>query len=491
MQNEVEIDLLDLGKKLLLKWKQIIIITIVIAAVFTGYRYMQSVRSYQASLAAQQENEDADTITKNAQAAYDALSEEEQSTVRTALRLREEIEADQEYMEAALLMQIDPYEESVVTIQYQIADVEEDEMIGKTLEKAYLNYLNSAGYQDEVVTQLDWDEDAQYICELISATSNATNAVVENSSTDDETNYYNNIINLDSSDAFFAVTVKGVDSESAEELATALQQVVNNYAAVLNEKIGTHTLSCIESYTTTAVDKELKTQIDTISSTIRDNQDSLSDLLDAFSDEQTSAYEQLLAADDAVVSDSTEVASADATTSSDSELTKPALSKRDILLGIMAGLFLGCAIYAAIYILNGKVHTAEELRDGYGVSLIAKVGTSDRALHQEILLTNILIACEKESAKTLHIMTSIAMNDTDCQLLESVIHDLSTKGISAAMSEEILTNSDGLKEASAADAVIIVEKLEATKRQSFDGEVRFCNEMSIKCLGIVVFEDGK
>ena len=227
MQNEVEIDLLDLGKKLLLKWKQIIIITIVIAAVFTGYRYMQSVRSYQASLAAQQENEDADTITKNAQAAYDALSEEEQSTVQTALRLREEIEADQEYMEAALLMQIDPYEESVVTIQYQIADVEEDEMIGKTLEKAYLNYLNSAGYQDEVVTQLDWDEDAQYICELISATSNATNAVVENSSTDDETNYYNNIINLDSSDAFFAVTVKGVDSESAEELATALQQVVN------------------------------------------------------------------------------------------------------------------------------------------------------------------------------------------------------------------------------------------------------------------------
>ena len=188
---EIEINLVDLLKKLCTQWKQIAICAVVFACLLGGYQMIS--------------NKGATKKTKGNVSETIQLTDFERQNVNAAVALKKENDSIKEYLDESIAMNIDPYHKNQVVLLYSI-DGASKRSRQKIIE-SYLNFVSSGGMIESLQKSggEKWNMDQTYLAELISA----------NQKTDTS---YQIVIDDIAAESLFYVQAVGKDEEMAENL---------------------------------------------------------------------------------------------------------------------------------------------------------------------------------------------------------------------------------------------------------------------------------
>lgn len=142
----------DLLKEIVRRIGLVIILGIIVAVLCCGYKYVKDSKAAKAA-----NSEDTTTTVK--------LTDEEQTDVNNVISVQDNMKEQQEYLDNSVLMQINAYDESRVTLQYRI--ITGDKQVSKDLLSAYDNYVTNGSLAQDMISH-GVDMDLQYLTELLS-----------------------------------------------------------------------------------------------------------------------------------------------------------------------------------------------------------------------------------------------------------------------------------------------------------------------------------
>ena len=171
MENQVrEISLRHLFWKVILGWKYLIVCAVLFAILLPGVKYAKDAQAYKAAQQPQDTVQEA-TFTKD-----------EQQQIDDVKSLQILLDKNSAYMQDSILMNIDPYQEHVLELQYYIAsdytynyskDNKKDYTSAVT--NAYVDYAVNGLNQKEIWDGVNAKAEDKYLAELISASSDSDN----------------------------------------------------------------------------------------------------------------------------------------------------------------------------------------------------------------------------------------------------------------------------------------------------------------------------
>lgn len=218
---ETSIDLVDLTRRIMLRWKAIVICMIICAVLVDGYYYVRTARSASpAEDTVISGDEKADIFAEYEQKLSDHEIKEVQTAARAYAQMYRDFQDMLEYCENSILMQLDANCVSTMTLLYYI---EQDTSVSeaKNATNAIVDSLLAIAKGEDVCEQirdtLGWDVDTSYINDLIS-TSAGTDIDIdtgEEAETDDSLVRQNRtlIIKIYAPDEESATTMGGDPSE--------------------------------------------------------------------------------------------------------------------------------------------------------------------------------------------------------------------------------------------------------------------------------------
>ena len=459
---EVEINLVDLLRKLCMQWKPILVCAVVFACLLGGYKYMRDKSAVKTANSSKSMEE----VT---------LTDLEQKNVNAAIELSEEVEKIEEYIDQSILMNIDPNHKNRVVLLYSI-----DDATKKTKQKiveSYLNFLSSGGALD-AIKKLDskkWDMDKSYLEELISAYQRGDSS-------------YQIVMNDTTAETLMYIETTGKDAEMAEDLAADIQTVLEEYHSTVKEVCGEHTLTLLSNEKSVRPDSSVMSLQHDKNALLTNNLTTLKNLTDAFSEEQKAVYEN------ATVKDGEKK----------EEVVSAGISKKYILLGFVGGIFVYCCIYACWYLLRDTVKSMEELKDYYNFpfygGIILKKGTkgngqdlsgSQKDVYEREkaqMMNRVRLACQKQEASTICLATDFSLNEQEKECLSGVSKQLKEWGINTVLGENISGNISVWDELTKAGIVLMIYKIGTTTHQMIDEEMSFYLENDIAVIGAVALE---
>ena len=474
---EKEIRITELIWKILYAWRFVILCAVVCAVLLTGLKYVKD-KSNLAAASVQNNLSEAD-LREN-------LTSDQESALTQAESVQRQLEEKQDYQADSILMNIDAYAKKVVTLQYYVntnytvnlnSSISMDYV--DSLIDSYTAYIENKGLNDSVADMLDWSVDQVYIGELIKVGGRIK-------SDGDQTNTVN------TSGKTFTVYITGADDDQIKELADAVEQAIDAYQPVLSDTIGAHELTLVDRYKSVVTDETLAASQASLQTSISDLETKLGTLTAAFTDVQ----QKLLNGD------TTDESAAAAAVSA-------GISKKYVLLGAFAGVFLACLWIVLRYILSGRIQSGEELQEMYSLRLIGTLNTEkkkkrflngmDRWLdsirfketltmeeQQEWILTNIVVTCKKEKIGHVFFTTSIHADETADKITKLLLERLKEHGIQVTFGENIMRNAGAFEQMAEIGHVVILEKAGTTQYAVLEKELTACSEQEAGVLGIIM-----
>lgn len=474
---EKEIRLTELIWKILYAWRFMILCVVVCAVLLTGLKYGKD-KSNLAAASAQNNLSEAD-LREN-------LTTDQENALTQAESVQRQLEEKQDYQAESILMNIDAYAKKVVTLQYYVntnytvnlnSSISMDYV--DSLIDSYTAYIENKGLNGSVTETLDWSVDEVYVGELIKVGGRIK-------SDGDQTNTVN------TSGKTFIVYVTGEDDDQIKELADAVEQAITAYQPVLSDTIGAHELTLVDRYESVVTDETLAASQASLQTSITDLETKLSTLTAAFTDVQ----QKLLDGNTAEKS-STETASS------------AGISKKYILFGAFIGLFLGCLWIVLRYILSGRIQSAEELQEMYGLRILGNLAAEEKKRRfldgfdrwldaircietwtveeqQELILTNIVVTCKKEKIGHVFFTTSVHVDETEDKITKVISEKLRENGIQVTFGENIMRNAGAFEQMAEIGHVVILEKAGTTQYTVLEKELTACSEQGALLLGIIV-----
>ncbi len=483
---EKEINLMDLLWKLVYSWRAIIIWSVVFACLLTAVKYMKDSKNQEV---------DQKTLTENIRS---GLTEDENVTLEQAIVENKAIEKqlmnNTEYQKKSILMNIDPYNENQVILQYYVNahySVNLSESFTKdytpTLIKAYETYLANLNFTEDFVRTLDVD-DSRYLSELIRINLD----IMQNSGS----GFDSSNLSVDT----FRVSVTGKDMDQARILTDFIKQAVGTYQSELSEKIGVHDLILIDSHEQVIQDSELaekQAKVETTNYNLRVQQDSLKSKLSA---QQLQVLEQERNGELAVEDDTVDLQK------------KAGINKKYTILGFLVGAFFACVLIALKYIMDSHIKSEKEIQEFYGLRIFGVLDQQqpskkmfsfvDRWLDRirgqqrgnlqeqlEITITNLRMTCKKADMNKVFFTTSIRLNENEKRSVDQIMGQLNQQGIETIFEENIMRNSNALVKMSEIGTVVLIEKSKQTEYQALEQEINLCQDQSAKLLGVIAMNE--
>ena len=210
----------DLLKEILRRIGLVIILGIIVAALCCGYKYAKDSKAAKAA-----NSEDTTTTIK--------LTDKEQTDVNNVIAVQDNMKEQQAYLDNSVLMQINAYDESRVTLQYRI--ITGDKQLSKDLLSAYDNYVTNGSLAQDMIDH-GIDMDLQYLTELL---------YFEKDSDKDEGNSDSTVI-TDTPALTFEIRVIHKNQKSCEELAAVIPECLSDFEQKLQESTGAHKLNLVD-----------------------------------------------------------------------------------------------------------------------------------------------------------------------------------------------------------------------------------------------------
>lgn len=460
---EVEINLMDLLRKLCKQWKQILVCAVVFACLLGGYRFIKGSGEAQTNGAA--------VSTEGI-----VLTKDEQKRVDGAVTLSDEIEANQKYMDESILMNIDPYHKDRAVLLYSIEDV--SKRTKQRIVESYLSFIRDGGAIKELKEKAPdtWTMDDSYLAEVIYAYQG----------NDGSTQI---VVNETTANALFYIEVTGRDEKMVAELAKGLQEAVDAYQVSVKKNAGEHTLTLLSKEQGVKSDSGLATTQHDKNYQLSNNLYNLKTLTDTFSEQQKAVYEEQIAkADDVKVI----------------KKKDSGISIKWIVLGFAGGIFVYCGIFACFYLLRDTVKSVEELKTHYtfpifgGITL--KKGTKgtgedlagrekdDYERQRAQMLNRIRLACQSKEITRICIASDFSFREQEKSFVESASKQLKAWGIETVVGENVAGNVSVWDTLTEVGSVLMLYKLGTTTHQMIDEEMGFYMENHLNVMGAMVIE---
>ena len=162
-QDDAEIDLIQLCKRLLVQWRAVVLVGIICGVVTMFGKYAVDMKDYQANLLASK---------TDVETAEESMSQDEKLAVREAVKNKELLDALSEYTENSLYFQMNPTKVRRVRCLYRVEAMNDDN--AQAVIAAYREYLLSEDGLNEFAKTAGINAEANYVGELLSVEKQAS-----------------------------------------------------------------------------------------------------------------------------------------------------------------------------------------------------------------------------------------------------------------------------------------------------------------------------
>lgn len=464
-REEREINLADLFWNILFGWRKWVCFGILFAVLLSGMRYFLDMRNYQAS-----QNIDAEKIESN-------LEKEELEQLTDAVRLQERIDNYEKYQEKSIVMQMDPYAEPILELQYR---VQSDYIINYTKDRErdytpelismYCNYISSGEMAQKVIEGASLSISQEDFVELVSVSNSSGGA---------------------SGSIFF--TISYPDKEMLQKISDVVKSLMEQKSTEF-QTVGSHELQLINESQSVVVDTALAERKNTIYNNITSLETQLKNMKSSFTSDQKALFDWQISE----------------MRGEDDEEEEPSFSIKYMILGAMVGIFLVCVWILFRMIFTSKLQNSEEIRNLYGMRLLGEIacpspkksffsGIDNQILHFrdrgkkkttveqqiKVIAANVAIFCKQQEIDCIY-MTGSEYGKTDNTNLDKIKEELSRQKIKIKDGGNMLHDADSLQAGVEIGHVVLVEQKGVSTYDEIYAEMNLLKEYQSDILGVVV-----
>ncbi len=449
---EVEIDLTDWIKSLLLHWKGMVICALAAAVLLGGYSYIKSKSIKEAA-----GRESAEEIE---------LKEEEQQSVAEAVQLAKEIADLENYMEQSVLMQIDPYQKNRIVLLYSIGQTSKQEL--QKISESYLSFLSYGGAVGAVAqADSEWDGIGDsYLAELVSAWQRADSTYRIISEND---------VGSIPAETLLYVEVTGVDAKMAEKLAADIQKALKDYEDEVQKVCGSHKLSLLKGEKSVVFDSSLLAQQREKKESLKSSRGNLKSMTEVFSHKQKAVYQEETGLDFNEGGQGTNA-------------ERAGVSFRYILLGVFAGVFGYCGLFACRYLMHDAIRSEKEFKAHYTIPFYGCIPVGKRQKEAERIWGRIRFMCRQQKVAKFCLAADSALSVQEKECMEQMKGKFEKWGIQPDVVEDLEGNISAWDQLADTGAVLLLCRLGHTSYATVDEQMGFYLENGIRVLGTVALD---
>ena len=476
MENqEREISLKELFWKIVLAWKAWLICGVIFAVLFAGLRYVKDMRSYQVAIESLKSTKG--NTAKDV--AETVLTADECQEVQDAKSVQQAMDKGRKYLQESVLMNIDPYQEQSLILQYYIdsdytwninKDISGDYTSAVT--NAYAEYVKSEVVTKRIQEELGLDVEERYIEELISVEELESAVKTED---------------------ILTVQVIYNDEKVLEQMAQILKECLEEQTATINNTVGSHTLKLLSENIAVHTDSELAEKQSTVQSQMDSYRTQLNTLLDTMTEDQLAELDIVLAEEEEIVTGT---------------LVKPSFSKKYLVLGFATGVIMVILWICGVAFFTSKLQSSQELETMYGLRLFGTMKKERKAVGLDkvllsiknrnqkqlskkasfqFLISNLELACKAENVTQIF-MTGTEIEHMEKAWLEEFVQKMEQAGIIVVYGENICYDAVNLRKASEIGCAILLEESGCSIYEEITKEVKILSEQNVKILGCIGVE---
>ena len=478
-RKENDWEITDLLWEVVRRWRLILVCTLIGAVILAGYQLVKDMKAAKAT-PEQVQVEQERTIEEMEQ----ALGTQDLDEVLGAVAMRKQLDEKSTYSKESALMQINPYAENVVYLQYYA--------IGDLIELDYASI-----FKQHITSSV-------YASELIDVETGGRTVYMMS-----DGDYASMDSNVDNNKNSFVVRVRGLSEEECMETAELIKADLKDYVQKLGTNISGISLTLIEENAVVIVDEELVYMQNQTATMIKQLNNNLDSLKSNMTGDQLALYVQYTDLMEQEAADSNENVEADNEVNSEAEITTSTevsvhLSITKLVIGAIIGLILAILWILLSFLVSAKLRSETEIKTLYRVNVLGSIRSGKKngidrqimkwryhrsgtlTLEQEVDLisANIKIACGNDNTDVY--LTGSDMESMPKEILEKLVATCKEKGVSVVIGKEISYHADALEKMAEVGRVLFVEQIRNSYCDEIYKEVIICMEHEIPVMGMIV-----
>jgi len=460
---ESEIDLKQLLNTFLFSWRKIIVVAIIFTIFCGGYKFTSGIRVLNDKL----------TIANQAstyQTALSAYNTTKETLENEIINLKTSSEHQKEYNDNSILMQINPFDEQIASLNYYVdtnyqiipnITYQNQDITGMVI-RAYVASLQNGKLYTFIINNLTSDIELGYLKEIIYLNPD----------------YENNTI--------YAQVVH-YDKTVCEEIFVLLKQYFEQEKDNINDIVGDHAISIINESFQTLVDFDLEKSQNTNILTLNNYKISLA--------EKQNALVTLIEPTQYVTTKSSIIKSA----------IKYAIA------GFILGSFLALVVIATVFLMSDRLLGTKELRSRYNLRVLGIMersskkrlfGFIDQFINKLVGISNVKIE-EKEAVKRIcaNLKAFLTMENisncnimltgtTDIKNIEALYNKISSELMISAgklmFGGNISYTAETINKVADCNAIVIVEEIGQSTYTEITKEIENIKDLNKKVIGIII-----
>lgn len=487
-QEETTIDLMDLLRRCLEKWKFILLWMLVGAVLIDCAGAAKSVLERKnAQTQLQQEEKDDETALLSAlKEAKDKLTDREADDVETAFSLYKEYQAAYEkelaYYQNSIRMKLNPAGVSTVRLSYLIDNhyeavypVMEHKDTTNDIISILTNSVFTESTNQKIADALQIDN-VVYAQELVSTYSNDNNVL-----------YFN---------------IVAEKQEDCEKIAEIIKQAVNEQVESVRAVCGDFDITQSGEQYVKKMDLSLQAEQENKVSSLRDLKSAISNLTYGMSENQQTYYNALLDEQN-LKEDST--AQKKTETTEDIIMEVPAVtyvSLKWLLVGAFVGILCACAWITLKYILAKQLRTASDMEEMYGLTVLGCITDKDKKKMQifqngydvldtesqlNMIATKIQLVAEKEKYNRIFVGGTVLSEQTT-EICEKLVEKLNKASLNGRSGRSLVYDENTIREMAESDAVVFVEQIDVSQYSDIKQGKEIIERCHRPIIGCIVVE---
>ena len=458
--NMLRIDLREVYWRIIEQWRAILVFSVCIMLVFIGFMKLNAI------IENKSEGNGQDQVSiQSEQEIIDSLSESEQSLVSSAYRLWLEREQLGEYIDNALIMEIDSNHAKRVRVSWSIDSYTINDI--SILELSYITSLQSNE------------------CRLALLQASGVNVSVEQQNDLLYITYPDESVQGGICCDFFIT-----ENMNAEEVQSEFKRQIDTTYKRLQDDVGDHQIKNYRSEIAIVSDERvLKKQTEALSYYANLNSN-VNNLRNTFSSEQKDAFSKLIEKKPTIQTEK-------------KVETPPVLSQKNIIIGLAFGVFIYVCLFLLYVILSNRILSSKPIQESQ-IRLLGELYTSNskynpllrdkliwdrrhRKMFDEAKETDKVLVTLKSICQYKQLDSVLLVLTADSLKQQTIIDEITSKLVSNGISVEIaLTEKQNIDKAiiSVGGVVLIIIE-NKTRANEIDSILERCIEYDKPVLGSV------
>lgn len=480
---DIDIEIKDLLWEFMRRWRMLVILAVVCGVGFMAYQYRSDLNSATVT-----------TIKKSQEELEVSMSTQDVDEVIGAVALKHQLDQKSAYMETSEWMQINPYEENAVFLQYYAAADN-----GETAKEAvtlYKEFVDQAYIASVLAQTGKYELDALYLGELIAIVKEESNLYIN---AENATESIQMTVAENKKDTSFQVKVCAKERDTAFALAEGVKEALQVYSTEVSAAAGMHQLYLMQETEAVVVDQSLAELQNWNATAIKTISNNIDKMKNEMTGDQITLYTYRTVLDSA--------SDAGVTTT----VKEVHISVKHMVIGVLLGIILACVIVCVLYLFAAELRNSSEVKKLYQVKLLGTIddaafekkklfGFVDRMIiglqkrgkkkfdykqQLQMICANIALDCQKNSCKEICISSSMK-EAVPQEVFADIIQGCEEKGLTVTAANDLAYQADALETAALHGRVVFVEKKHKSLYDELYREIALCKENDICVLGMIV-----